>query len=147
MAYFPKDYTSEDQSQFESDLKKLIAVIEKESSGTHTASAGGWIEEEADIPGSSEKGKAYIAALGWHSIEAHMSFRETQHFKDNIHFLRKAKDLKTMTVTHASLTQIDSGPVGDLGASSAAADMQEEILNPQRSQKNPPKTRSDGTTT
>ena len=34
------------------------------------------------------KGKAAVLLIGWQSREAHMAFRETQSFKDNIHLLR-----------------------------------------------------------
>ncbi|KAJ9651890.1 hypothetical protein H2198_008854 [Neophaeococcomyces mojaviensis] len=147
MVFFPADYSEADQKKFEDDLKKLVAVIEKEAK-TYTASAGGWVVEEVDIPGTSEKGKAYQVLIGWQSVEAHLAFRETQPFKDNIHLLRGAKDLKTLAVTHYSGTQVTSGSggVGDLGGGNMP-DIQGEILNPQESGSKGPKTRADGTTT
>ena len=41
-----------------------------------------------DVEYEGKKGKAYVGVLGWESVEAHMSFRETQAFKDIIHLLR-----------------------------------------------------------
>jgi hypothetical protein len=69
--YFPASYSLEDQKTFEDSLERLIAVFEKNSDG-YRASAGGWVEEELIIPGSSEKAKAYVGCIGWRSVEAHM---------------------------------------------------------------------------
>lgn len=81
-------------------------------------------------------------------MEDHLAFRETQAFKDNIHLLRGAKDLKHITVVHYSGTQVQKGAggVGDL-SDGGMPSVQGEILNPQGGEKVPPKTRSDGTTT
>lgn len=35
------------------------------------------------------KGKAVVLVIGWESKEAHLAFRETDTFKENIHFLRQ----------------------------------------------------------
>lgn len=140
--YFPANFSGKDQ--FEKDLKQFIATIENDSD-THTASAGGWVEEEQTIPGTSDKSTMYQCFLGWKSVEAHLAHREKQSFKDNIHLLRGQKELKHLSVVHYHGTQINkgSGGIGDISAGSA----QEEILNPQAGSKNPPKTRADGTTT
>lgn len=147
VVYFPTDYSESDQQTFVDGVKKVVSVIEKEA-GTYTASAGGWIQEEIDIPGTSEKAKAYQAFIGWKSVEDHLAFRETQAFKDNIHHLRQAKDLKKLHVVHYHGTQINkgSGGVGD-NSGDALPSAQGEILNPQHGKQAPPKTRADGTTT
>ncbi|KAK0937109.1 hypothetical protein LTR29_011318 [Friedmanniomyces endolithicus] len=54
--------------------------------------------EEGEI-----KGKAAVAAIGWQSKEAHMAFRETQSFKDNIHLLRSSS--KKVTMWHVQFMQ------------------------------------------
>lgn len=104
----------EDQKAFEDNLERLVAVFEKKSDG-YRASAGGWVEEELSIPGNSEKAKAYVGCIGWRSVEAHMLFRETQAFKDNVHWLRGAKDLKTLNVVHVPLKEfkLGNGDVAD----------------------------------
>lgn len=145
--HFPTDYSEADQTKFVNDFKKLVSVIE-ENAKTYTASAGGWIEEELTIPGTDEKSKAYAALIGWTSMEDHLAFRETQAFKDNIHLLRGAKDLKKVEVVHYSGTQVNKGAggVGDLGDGNMPS-VQGEILNPQQGKQAPPKTASDGSTT
>ena len=64
--------------------------------------AGGWVAEELEDPKSSEKAKVYICLIGWESVDSHMKYRETQSFKDNIHMLRGAKDLKNTVMVHAA---------------------------------------------
>ena len=145
--YFPSDYSSSDQDKFEEGIKKLIKAVE-DNADTYTGSAGGWIAEELPIPNTSDKGKAYAAFIGWTSVQAHMDFRETQAFKDNIHHLRGAKDLKHLTVVHTSGTEVQGG-AGDVGDMSGDAlpSVQGEVLNPQSGGGGGVKTAADGTTT
>lgn len=102
--------------------------------------------EERPLPkDNSEMAKVYVAAIGWKSVEAHMAFRETQMFKDNIHHLRSAKDLQDLAVVHAHLTEVQPGfGHGEMGGALSA---QDEVLNPQAGGKASVKTASDGTTT
>jgi heme-degrading monooxygenase HmoA len=147
LAFFPTDYSDADQKKFEDDLKKLVAAVEK-NADTYTASAGGWVEEEILIPDTTDKAKAYAVFIGWQSVEAHQTFREHQSFKDNIHYVRQAKDLRHLRVVHYSGTLVNKGGGGVADISGdAAPSVQGEILNPQESQNKPPKTRADGTTT
>lgn len=48
----------------------------------------GWIYEEADHEKVEGKAKSYAVAIGWESLEAHMAYKDTQTFKDNIGKLR-----------------------------------------------------------
>ena len=143
--YFPNDYSQADQDQFLEDIKKLVKAIE-DNAETYTGSAGGWVEEEIPIPGTSDKGKAYIALIGWKSMEDHIAFRSHPALKENMHWLQEAKDIKHYSVVHYSGTEVQPGP-GGVGDSSDMPSAQEEILNPQEGGRNPPKTASDGTTT
>lgn len=147
MAYFPADYSDADKKTFVENFKKLIAAVEN-NADTHKASAGGWVVEQLPIPGTSEKGLVWTALIGWESVEAHLAFRQTQAFKDNIHWFRGAKDIKHVDVVHYHGTQVTkAGGVGDLSGD-ALPSVQGEILNPQvGGSKDPPKTAADGTTT
>ncbi|TKA60847.1 hypothetical protein B0A55_11148 [Friedmanniomyces simplex] len=49
------------------------------------------------------KGKAAVVTIGWQTKEAHMAFRETQAFKDNIHLLRS--ESKKVTMWHVQFMQ------------------------------------------
>ena len=100
-AYFPADYSAEDQKKMHEDMKKFGGLVKgnwDECSGT----AGGWVAEEQDDPKSGDKAKVYVCLIGWTSVDSHMRFRETQTFKDHIHLLRGAKDLKNVVMVHVA---------------------------------------------
>lgn len=53
--------------------------------------AGGWQVEEgtsAKITDEGGRSRVFVGALGWDSVEAHLGFRGTEAFGENIHFLR-----------------------------------------------------------
>lgn len=103
-AYFPTTYSAEDQKTFHENVKKFGSIVTdawKDCKGT----TGGWVVEEQDLPGSSEKAKAYVTLIGWTSVEAHLQYRETQSFKDNIYLLRGAKDLKNVVMFHVAASE------------------------------------------
>ncbi|KIV86655.1 hypothetical protein PV11_02254 [Exophiala sideris] len=109
--YFPTSYSKEDQDKVTENVKAAITIIEKEAK-EYRASAGGWVEEEIDIPDTEEKAKAYVLLIGWTSVEAHIEFRSHPAFKDVIPHLRGNKDLKKLVAVHASLTETTGGPSG-----------------------------------
>ena len=78
-------YFEGENDGFDSKLRQFIKVISDNAEGFKAAS-GGWVIEDVEYKG--KKGKAYVAILGWESVEAHMNFRETQTFKDNINIVR-----------------------------------------------------------
>lgn len=100
--YFPAHYSSHQMSKFQSDMAQLVGAIESNGGDSFTGFAGGWcVEDEVKSPANQEhKGKAYFAAIGWKSVKAHLDFRETEHFKKNIHLLRGADGLLGLHVQH-----------------------------------------------
>lgn len=103
--------------------------------------AGGWSIEEVDqAKADGGKAKVFTGLVGWSSVQAHLDFRETQEFKDNIHLLREAKDVVAMDVFHVGFLEVQGPvPMGG-GGRDVAQDAQEEILNPQDPGKGAPKT-------
>lgn len=93
-------YFEKEDDGFDSKFNQLIKAIADNSEGFKAAS-GGWVMEDVEYEG--KKGKAYVGVLGWESVEAHMSFRETQAFKDNIHLLRE--DSLGMDVHHTKFVE------------------------------------------
>lgn len=85
---------------------------------SNAAKAGEWLEKEAGAVGyvgaaygitheeveyKGVKGKAAVIAIGWTSKEAHMEFRETQTFKENIGLLRG--EAKAIEMHHVVMMQ------------------------------------------
>lgn len=142
-------------SDFESAMKKVVSAIESSApAGSYRGSAGGFsVEDDVPGPSSGEKGKVYVAVIGWESVEAHKANNQTQAVKDVIPLLRDAKGMVSHSNVHIEATETQAGGIGpeERGAidqrGSGAGNVQEEVLNPQRGEKVAPKARSDGTTT
>jgi len=103
--YFPADYSAEDKATFTSNITKFIDIV-KATTPDVKAAVGGWGVEEVDIPGSDQKGTVYTALAAWTSVQKHLEYRETSDFKDNIHLLRGAKDVRGVKVFHVSTEEV-----------------------------------------
>lgn len=78
-------------------LEAFRAAAEKEAASTgYKGASFGFTVEEVEIDGV--KGPAAVLAIGWESIDAHLKYRETQTFKDNIHHLRTG--VKASSIHH-----------------------------------------------
>ena len=93
-------YFETEDAGFGSKVDRLVKAIADNAEGFKGAAGGGVVE---DVEYEGEKGKAYVGLLGGESVEAHMKFRETQAFKDNIHLLRE--DPLGMEVHHTEFVE------------------------------------------
>jgi len=137
---------STENSAVEEPIKKFITILEDAMKDVpeYKGSAGGFAEEKVHNAKAGAECKAYVALIGWESVEAHKTNAAKPALKDNVHLLTGLPGLKDMSVTHAKLTE-SSSLTG--GAAPASASAQEEILNPQDPGQGAPKTKSDGSTT
>jgi heme-degrading monooxygenase HmoA len=78
--YFPSDV---DQAMVESTLITFIQTIVDNAKG-FVGYTTGWVAEEVEHEKIEGKARAYAVAIGWESLEAHMAYRDTQTFKDDI---------------------------------------------------------------
>jgi hypothetical protein len=97
--YFPVDYSEADQKSFHEGMLTFGKIVKDNWQGCKDT-RGGWAKEEVENPKSGEKSRLYVAVIGWENVQSHMDFRETSHFKDNVHYLRGAKDLQHVEMTH-----------------------------------------------
>ena len=85
-------YFTSHNSTFEQNIHKFLNVCKEHAEGLRGTSAG-WLLE--DIPhesiGEGKKGKAYVALLGWDSVEKHMQFRDNAAFKENRHLVSEGR--------------------------------------------------------
>ena len=89
-----KDWTS--------NAAKACEWLEREAKAAgYLGAAYGITHEEVEYRGV--KGKAAVIAIGWTSKEAHMEFRETQTFKENIGLLRG--EAKAIEMHHVVMMQ------------------------------------------
>ncbi|KAL8871719.1 MAG: hypothetical protein Q9174_002508 [Haloplaca sp. 1 TL-2023] len=104
MHYFAADLPESNQASFESNLQKFVKVLEKKAVG-FAGFAGGWVVEEQRHEKVEGNAKMWQTCIGWPSVDAHMAFRETQDFKDNVH-LMKPDFTKATTMHHVALKTI-----------------------------------------
>lgn len=78
--YFP-DHVN--RTNVDTTLLDFIQTIVENAKG-FVGYTTGWVVEELEHEKIDGKARAYAVAIGWESLEAHMAYRDTQTFKDNI---------------------------------------------------------------
>ncbi len=85
---FSANVSDSQKSEFESSFATFTKAVEQAEAFLGMSS--GWVVEEIEHTSlKGEKGKAFVAAIGWQSVDGHMKFRETSEFKDVISELRE----------------------------------------------------------
>jgi quinol monooxygenase YgiN len=99
--FFPAEYTAAQQEKFEAGMHQLLKNIEGKAKGARAAAAGWGMESDiANLKISGYKGRAFFLCIGWDRVEDHLQFRGTDAYKDNIHFIRDAEDLRDFLNMH-----------------------------------------------
>ena len=96
--YFAADLSDSEKSTFAENVNKFAKILKDEAEG-FTGFAGGWVIEEQEHAEAEGKLKLWQSCIGWQSVEAHMAFRETKAFKDNVYLMRP-ESKKTSTMHH-----------------------------------------------
>lgn len=101
---FPANLPQASQNTVTADIRKFRDVLE--SPGGCNASAGGWVLEDMLIPGSDEKGKAFVMMFGWDSVEAHSAFVKTPVVQEHVHLIAGLGQ-SSLDMCHVSLAEVD----------------------------------------
>ncbi|KAF2459691.1 hypothetical protein BDY21DRAFT_282100 [Lineolata rhizophorae] len=86
--YFPPSYSN---AQFDAVWDSFASELMTTADGAK-GTVGGWVVEELEhksLEAHGGKGKAFVAAIGWESVEKHMAYRDTDKFKEIIQPFRK----------------------------------------------------------
>ncbi|KAK5107424.1 hypothetical protein LTR62_001285 [Meristemomyces frigidus] len=94
-------FEGEPPADYVEKAMECVEVIRKEAGAGFLDAAVGVTHEVVEHEGV--KGKAAVLAVGWRSREAHMEFRETKAFKENIHLLRR--ESKKLTMWHVQFME------------------------------------------
>ncbi|KAI9673972.1 MAG: hypothetical protein M1817_002178 [Caeruleum heppii] len=95
--YFPRSISPSAQKDFSALFQSFVAILRDENVPGSHGEVSGWVEDGIHYEGQEEeKERAFVAVLGWDSIEAHMRFRDTEAFKRGIKGLREASERVTM---------------------------------------------------
>lgn len=109
--HFPSSLSASQQSAFVNAFHSFRETAEKNADGLKGITSG-WAVEDLEYQG--EKGKAFVAAFGWDTVDAHMAYRETDAFKESITNLReKARGVEMHHVTFNQFEgTADTAPIG-----------------------------------
>lgn len=90
--YYMLQVSKEFESAWDTFISNTAASMPQ---GMHST-ASGWIREEAEHEslGAGVKGRAFVALVGWESVEDHENFRNTAAFKTNIGDMKSKVDIK-----------------------------------------------------
>lgn len=100
--YFPVDISATARAKVVSDTELFRKACEGPAGcKAHTA---GWVLEDVDVPGQSEKGKAFVMLLGWDSIDAHNNCVKTPKVQEQVHLIAGLGQT-SLTMHHVSLKQ------------------------------------------
>lgn len=79
--YFEPGLGEAERAKWEKVYTNFLHVIASYAEGFKGVAAG-WIEEELQYEGNAAT--AFLAMLGWQSVEAHLAYRETKEFEESI---------------------------------------------------------------
>lgn len=135
LSYYDPAISDAEKQDVTGRVEKFLTHVQ--STAGFRSVASGWQLEVSPVPGKSDKAKVFLVAIGWVSVDAHMKFRETDAFKNNISLIREAPKIVGTRLFHVH-NQEAPGARG-------AQPVQDEILNPQETRGGPggPKLHSD----
>ncbi|KAF4919790.1 hypothetical protein CGCVW01_v007551 [Colletotrichum viniferum] len=107
--FFPAELDEAAKEDLSKQLEEF-KVKALDTSPDFNGIAYGWSKEN-DVPITGEDGKTgnlLVAFIGWPSVEAHLKFRETEAFKENIGLLRGMKAIVKLGVFHVACRSLMS---------------------------------------
>ncbi|KAK2599521.1 hypothetical protein N8I77_011272 [Diaporthe amygdali] len=109
LIWFPSDASQEVRDAATTRLQKFADAI-SEYADIKAINFGWGVENDFPVRDGEEgqKGSVLTAQVGWSSIEAHIQFRETDTFKDNIHLLREIEGKIKMTMFHVKARVLEN---------------------------------------
>jgi heme-degrading monooxygenase HmoA len=80
MLFFPASFSN---SELDGPYKAFAELVNTKSPAVSISS--GWVVEEQQHASLGDaKGKAFVIAVGWESVESYSAYQETSEFKDAI---------------------------------------------------------------
>lgn len=103
VAFFPSDITQAGKDVAVAQAQQFLDKGAKTCSDIQGVSYGWGVENDFPVRGEDGQMGAILAALiGWPSIDAHIKFRETDAFKQNVHYIRSMDRIVKMSASHVS---------------------------------------------
>ncbi|KFY57237.1 hypothetical protein V496_06511 [Pseudogymnoascus sp. VKM F-4515 (FW-2607)] len=104
LAYFSSDISQVQKDAAFANVKEFSENGLNKCSDVKGFSFGWGVENDFPVRGGDEgqTGSVLAAFIGWTSIDAHMEFRETEAFKDNVGLLRRMDGVVKLAMFHVS---------------------------------------------
>lgn len=100
LAYFPSDLAPEGRTAANLRMAAFADKALAQCEDVVAVNFGWGLETDFPVRGGHETGCVLVAFIGWPSIDAHMRFRETQVFKDNVGLLRDMEGMIKLAMFH-----------------------------------------------
>lgn len=104
LAYFSSDVSQAQKEAASANAQEFSEKALGKCSDVRGVSFGWGVENDFPVKGGKEgqKGSVLAAFIGWTSIDAHMKFRDTEAFKDNVGLLRSMEGAVKLTMFHVT---------------------------------------------
>ena len=109
LAFFPAEISQAEQDAVSAQFQQFVDKALKQCPHVKGVSFGWGVENDFPVRGGEEgqKGSLLTALIGWPSVDAHMKFRETDVFKDNVGLIRSLEGLVKLTMFHLNCRTLE----------------------------------------
>lgn len=109
LAYFPSGISTSTKDANSARFQQFMEKGLNACSDVQGVSYGWGVETDFPVRDSKDgqEGTLLAALIGWPSIDAHMKFRETQAFKDNVHLLREMEEMVKLGMFHIQCKSLE----------------------------------------
>lgn len=102
--HFAETMSPDSHEKYMNRMMSLAPALQRSEAITY---ASGWAHELGINPKNpSEATQVYISAVGWANVDAHWNWQATSDFKENIHYMMEADDLRHTHLFHVKLHQL-----------------------------------------
>lgn len=103
--YFAADFPEASHGKISSDTETFRKALA--GPGGCNASAGGWVQEQVDLPNEQGKGKAFVMVIGWDSVDAHVAFLQDPVVQKHVPLIIGLPGVVARDMCHVSLTEVE----------------------------------------
>jgi hypothetical protein len=112
LCYFPSDISPAGKAAATARLQQFVEIGLGQCSDVKAVSYGWGVENDFPVRGGEARqlGSLLVAFIGWPSVDASTTFRETEAFKDNMELISGTEDMINLTRVHISCQYLGREP-------------------------------------
>lgn len=110
VAFFPSDISADAKAAATKRVAEFADEGLSRCDDVQAVNFGWGVENDFPVRGGEEgqTGSTLFALIGWPSIDAHMKFRDTDAFKDNVGLLRGLEGMTKLTMFHVACRSMEN---------------------------------------